>query len=220
VPEELAAAGAAALDFGVFVLGRRGEPLSVTARELGPEGQSVILRVTAPPLAASIVIEAFDHESGRAAVSRGTTRLNASATGPTSSDLMLVQAATEAVNPADVRRAASWIVPVVPGESFVGDAVGALFELYDVAPTATWYRVQAEVTDRVSRVTRPVPIRPAEASEFRSLWNRTPKAAGPTVEVVAVDLGDVPPGSYVLRVSVEFPGGGPPLVLERDLERR
>ena len=58
-------------------------------------------------------------------------------------------------------RSADWVEPLSLVRPVDVDAVGVYFELYDLLPLTSWYRLKVEIVNRESGEVVGVPIRPA-----------------------------------------------------------
>lgn len=220
VPEILATGEADTLDLGVFLLSGRGDPVSAQRRKVTARPAPVSLKARASRDVAGVVVEFFNRETGQAAALRrrahredGTT-----ARGATISDLMVTEAASPDED--EVRRSADWIRPHPLTAPLEDDAVGVLFELYDVKGVTSWYRVRAELENRETGAVQSVPIRPAGEPGFRATWDRRPTDDGSITEFYTLALNNVDVGRYTVRMVVDLADAGMPLVAERDLDRR
>jgi hypothetical protein len=207
------------LDLGVFLLGPDGERLGTTQRRIPARLVPLSFRAPATPDVRGVVVEVFNRRSGQAAALRDAIVHSSDEVGVAAiSDLLLVESA--APDEDEVDRRADWVKPETLMDPLTGEAIGVLFELYDLAAVATWYQVRAEVVDRDTGDLYSVPIRPAGQEGFRTTWDRHPAADGPTREFLTVAMSNVPAGRFTLRLIVDVPEAGYPLVAERNLDRR
>lgn len=218
IPSLLATGSSDTLDLGIFLLDSEGEKVAVSQRRVLALASPLSLRTPASPGVASVVVEFFHRQSGKAAALRDRVEL-AEHAGPSISDLLLTEVA--APSTAEVQRGAEWLKPLPLDEPVAEDALGVFFELYGVLGTTPWYRVRAEVVRTSDGAILDVPVRVAGQRGFRPTWDRRPtRQEGPLPEFVSVALSDVPTGEYLLRVVVDLDGGAAPLVAERSVTRR
>ncbi len=219
VPRLIATGVEDTLDLGVFLLGTDGERLGTTMRRIPARLMPLSFRAPVNSGVRGVVVEVFNRRTGQAAALRGAVvPTTPGVGGATISDLLLVASASPSEG--DVDRRASWVKPQTLMDPVTGEAFGVLFELYDLPQAATSYQVRAEVVDRDTGEVRRVPIRPAGQEGFRTVWNRRSAEEGPTREFLTVALSDVPAGRYTLRLVVDLPEAGVPLVSQRNLDRR
>jgi len=219
VPQLIATGAGDTLDLGVFLLGADGERLGTTQRRIPARAVPLSFRAPTTADVTGVVVEVFNRRTGQAAALRDAVVQPAWGTGGGGiSDLLLVESAAPGED--EVDRRASWVKPQTLMDPVADEAFGVLFELYDLAPTTTSYQVRVEVVDRDTGEIRGVPIRPAGQEGFRAAWNRQPAVDGPTRDFFTVAFSGVPSGRYTLRLVVDLPDAGMPLVAERDIDRR
>ncbi len=206
------------LDLNVFLLGSEGEKLDMVQRLIRAEPAPISMEAPAAPEVSDVVVEVFNRRTGQAAALRDSVHAAESAAGATISDLLLTRPASPALQ--DVRRDAPWLEPLTLAAPVDTHEVGVFFELYDVAALAPWYRLRAEAENRTTGEVRGLTIRPAGEDRLRPTWEHRPHESGPTAEYLSVWLGDLPAGSYRLRIVADLPDAGVPLVAERSFERR
>ena len=119
-------------------------------------------------------------------------------------DLLLVRPANPA--PSEVRRTASWAVPL-SGDPVDATMIGAIFELLDLPDDRVGYELQAHVQDSDGWIT-PLMIRPAGAEEFRASWSRLGGETRRVSEYVTVDLNGLSAGEYVLWLTATLSESG------------
>ncbi len=206
------------LDLNVFLLGSEGEKLDMVQRLIGAEPSPISMEAPAAPEVSDVVVEVFNRRTGQAAALRDSVHAAESAAGATISDLLLTKPASP--TPQAVRRDAPWLQPLTLAGPVDTHEVGVFFELYDVAPMAPWYRLRAEAENRNTGTVQALDIRPAGEERLRATWDRRPREGGMTPEYLSVWLGDLPAGSYRLRIIADLPETGRPLIAERNIERR
>lgn len=208
-----------AVEASVFLLDDRGRILTRARRPISSADETVLFRVSAPAEAVRVVVEFREPGSGRTAALREAVGLaSMDGDGPGISDLLLTELATP--DGEAVRRDASWIHPLAPGGLIEEPTLGAFFELYGMREATSWYRVHAEVERLDTGVRSGVPVRPAGEDGYRATWDRLAEASGTRGEFVGLDLAVLPPGRYDLRVVVDFPLAGGPLMAERRITLR
>jgi TonB family protein len=219
VPALLATGAEDTLDLGVFLLGADGSKISVTQRRIRAQSVPMSLRTPVAPEVSSVVVEFFNRRTGQAASLRDAARLTGGEeAGPSVSDLLIMKSVAPGTEP--VTRSADWVEPLSLVRPVDVDAVGVYFELYDLAPLASWYRLKVEIVNRDTGAVVGVPIRPAGEEGYRPTWDRYPSTEGPTVEFLSVALTDVPPGRHTLRVVADVPEAGTAVIATRDFDRR
>lgn len=214
VPSLFATGGRDSVDVGVFLMDEAGGVLTRARRRIATAERAVFFRIAAPESARTAVLEFLDPVDGRAASLRAEVAREGSDGGPAISDLLMTLPA--APGPDAVRRDAPWIRPLEPGSPVAGEA-GAYFELYDVDESTAWYRVRAEAESLESGERRVLPVRPAGEDDHRASWDRLAETGGAAPEFLSLSLGALPPGRWIVRVVVDFPLAGGPLVAERRL---
>jgi TonB family protein len=218
VPALPATASRDTLDLNVFLLGAEGEKLDMVQRLMSAEPSAISLEAPAAAEVSDVVVEVFNRRTGQAAALRDSVHAAESVAGATMSDLLLTEPASP--TPQAVRRDAPWMQPLTLAGPVATHEVGVFFELYDVASLAAWYRLRAEAENRATGEVIALGIRPAGEDRLRPTWERRPNAEGATAEYVSVWLGDLPAGSWTLRIVADLPEAGAPLVAERRIERR
>jgi hypothetical protein len=214
-PSLLSDASDGSVDVNVFVVDSLGAKLSSVGRSIATDEEAVLFRLTAPEGATDVVVEFRDPATGRVAALRQAAALARVAGQPGISDLLVTHRATPD-RKAVVRRA-RWIRPLPLTEVVEEPVVGAFFELYDIKEATSWYRVRAEVESLETGERYTVPVRPAGEDGYRATWDRVAGSSGAAGEFVGLALGNVPAGRYTLRIVVDFPLAGEPLVAERTL---
>jgi GWxTD domain-containing protein len=204
------------LDLGVFLRTTGGEARTVDRRRV-PALAPLTLQVPVGPGVESVVVEVFDARTGRAAALHHEIGRIQGAAGPGLSDLMLVQ--TSSPRRSDVSLDASWIRPYTLEDPVETHALGMLFELYGGIGELVRYRLRAEAEHRGSGTTHALRIQPAGEERYRFSVERRPTSRR-TVEFVNVWVGDLPPGTYALRIWADLNGASVPLATERLLEVR
>ncbi len=215
VPSLFAAGARDSVEVGVFLLDDGGAVLTRARRRVSTADDGVFFRVAAPDAARRVVLEFLDREDGRAASLRADVALDAEGTGPAISDLRMTGPAPPDAEA--VRRDAGWLRPLEPGTAVREPLVGAYFELYDVQEATAWYRVRAEAERVETGERRALPLRPAGEAGFRTTWDRVAGTDGPAPEFLGLSLETLLPGRWIVRVVVDFPLAGGPLVAERRL---
>jgi hypothetical protein len=173
-------------------------------------GATATLRVTAPSRPTMFSLEARESASRRAGRARYALSLERPAAGELAlSDVLLL--ADSAARPSTLDEA----VPLArPGTRFrAGDRVGLFWEVYRATPATDTLRLSLALARRapggVRRVAERIGLTPS-AQPVRMRW--TEEAAGaallPRATTVALPRR-LPPGEYLLEVTVHTPGGAP-----------
>ena len=152
------------------------------------------------------MLELYEPGTGRAAALRTpVTATELGSPGETRlSDLLLVEPGAP-YHRAAASRTGSWVRPRTrPGAPEVGEA-GVVFEIYDLPRGPVQYFLRTVLEDLETGERKPVAFKPVGTLEFRRLWERHRKGQGPVSEYLTVDLDDVKPGTYLLRVEVNAP---------------
>lgn len=218
VPAALATGPEDSLSIGLFVLGPDAERISETRRVIPAREATVRMGAPVPSGAAEVVLELYHPGLGQAAVVRSPVyRDRSNGEDPRVSDVLLVEPATPLTR--DIRRDEAWLIPRTDPRDASGPNVGLLFELYDVPPAGAYYRMRVELDPRGGGRTIPVSYRPSGTERFGLEWPRRSGGKGPITEFLTLDLHDVAPGSYTLRLTVDLPGAGHPILLERAVQR-
>lgn len=216
VPEELRVSSHEPVELGLYTLGPDGDILSDTTQSV--EGRDIRVRAPAPPGAATVVLEVYNRQEGEAAsariaVPRGVGQDESSLI----SDVLLVEAADPPERA--VSRRDAWIHPL-PFGGVSSDRIGAVFELYDVPDDGAPYRIRVEAVPASGSESVVLPHRPAGQRLFGPSWSRLPlEDEGPVTEYLTLDVGDLAPGTYTLRVAVDVPGQPYPLISTIPFER-
>lgn len=215
VPEEMATGPADSLHLGLFVTAPDGEVLSEIRRTLPAAAMDVRMDAPVPDRAESVAMELYHPGLGQAAVLRApVAREPSEGEDPRISDLVVTEPARPLTR--DIRRSETWLVPRPDRDDASGETVGLLFELYDLGPDAGPYRLSVELEPHDRAGIIHVPIRPTGEDRFGMEWPRTPRDAP---EFLTLDLSEVGPGTYTLRVVVDDAGTRPSIEAERTIER-
>ncbi|HZD04687.1 MAG TPA: GWxTD domain-containing protein, partial [Longimicrobiales bacterium] len=218
VPEALATGGEDSLQLGLFVLGPDGERISETRRLIPARASAVRMEAPVPRGASVVALEMYHPTLRQVGVVRSrVSREPSEGEDPRISDILLVEPATPLTR--DIRRDEAWIIPRTDPGDVSGSDVGLLFELYDVAPVGAYYRMRVELEPRDGGRRVAVPYRPSGTERFGDEWPRTSAGKGPITEFLTLDLEDVGPGRYTLRLTVDPAGGGGPILVERPVRR-
>lgn len=203
---------AGGLTVGVFTVGedQRVEPLLSRPVDAGSAAD---LDFTIPlrPGASQVVLELFDPESRVTAATRVSVRDDLDSV----SELLLVDPGPHTEG-AGGRSGTGLAALSDPGR--VPDRLGVFAELYDMEPGSK-YTVRFELEAETGGRRTPVSFRPWDEQEFGSETLRVAPLEGPALEHAVLDLADVGPGSYTLRMRIEAQDGRS-LVRERTGVRR
>jgi len=217
VPEKMYGGPSDSLHVSIYLLGEKEEVVSSSRQRVAAAPGDLDLRAWAGPDVRQVVLEVYDDRLGFLAALREPVGPETPVgEDPRISDLLFVEAANP--EPAEVRRTASWVSPLV--EEVSEDAtLGVVFELYDLPDGESTYSLQAylEVADG-SRV--PLYICPSGAHEFRTIWRRRGQATVGVTEYVTVDLSEVEPGDYTLEIVATLPRALEPVRARRSLTIR
>jgi hypothetical protein len=172
-------------------------------------GATAAVRVTAPARTAMLSLEAREVASRRAGRARYALSLEPPAPGMGISDILLL--ADPAARPATLDEAA----PLArPGTRFqAGDRVGLFWEVYRDAPGSDSLRLSLALSRRepggVRRVAERIGLAPS-AAPVRMRWTEEPGGAALLARATTVALPRrLPPGEYLLEVTVQPPRGQP-----------
>ncbi|MBW3534212.1 MAG: energy transducer TonB [Gemmatimonadetes bacterium] len=217
VPDIMAAGEGDSLELGLHQFGSAGERVSIERRRITARDRQLRLIARSVPGATRLAVEVYDPRLGRAAVA--SIEPVARAGDPRASDLLLTAPAAGGGAGAHHPRGGGTLA--LPDETLEGDEVGVFFELYDLPPDAPPYGIRVEVASPDGGSALDVPFRPAGQPWFDMSWFRRP-VPGPSAgsEWLTLDLRDVPPGSYRLRVVVQVEDPSGDIVLERPVLRR
>ncbi len=174
----------------------------------GP-GSTAALTVRVPARATMISLEAREVASRRAGRARYAFPLERPAGGMAVSDILLLS--DPAARPATLDEAA----PLArPGTRFrAGDRVGLFWEVYRDAPGSDSLRLSLALSRReaggVRRVAERIGLSPS-AAPVRMRWTEEPGGAALLARSTTVALPRrLPPGEYLLEVTVQPPRGQP-----------
>lgn len=180
-------------------------------------GSTAVLRVTAPPRTAMFSLEARELASRRAGRVRYSLPLDRPRAGGVSiSDVLLL--ADPMAHPETLDEAAGL---VRPGTRFrAGERVGLFWEVYRDAPTADTLRISLALARRapggVRRIAERIGLAPS-AAPIRMRWTEESDGAALLARSTTVALPRrLPPGEYLLEVTVH-PPAGPPVTSTRSL---
>lgn len=207
VPEDLVHPLADSLDLGVFLLSSEGERWIVDRRHIPAAPEPLHLRVPIQPNANRAVVEIYDPVTGRAAALRTPVSAEELTAGDETvgmSDLLLVEAASP-FHEGGLRRTASWVRPRTRPGIRRTDQVGVFFEVYDLPRGTLHYFLRVVLEDLDTGERRPLSFKPVGEIEFRSMWERTRRNPGRIGEYMTLEMDDLKPGSYLLRVEVSAP---------------
>jgi hypothetical protein len=172
-------------------------------------GATAAVRVTAPSRTAMLSLEAREVASRRAGRARYALALEPPAAGMAISDILLL--ADPAARPATLDEAA----PLArPGTRFqAGDRVGLFWEVYRDAPGSDSLRLSLALSRResggVRRMAERIGLAPS-AAPVRMRWTEEPGGAALLARATTVALPRrLPPGEYLLEVTVQPPRGQP-----------
>lgn len=214
-PPILASGTTDSVEVSVFLVDGAARILSRARRTIATGEESVFFRLTAPVEATRVVVEFHDRAGGRTAAMSEEVAADAVHGAPGISDLLVTHRAVP--DRQAVRRGASWIRPLSLDGPVDEPVVGAFFELYGMRKATSWYRLRAELESLDTGERVGIPVRPAGEDGYRATWDRLAGDDGVAGEYVGLALGNVPRGRYTLRVVVDFPLAGGPLVAERVL---
>jgi TonB family protein len=189
-----------ALRVGVFAVGDDHRVEAVLSRAVDP-ASTTDLDFTIPHSGGPslVVLELFDPESRTTAA----TRISTAGGLDSVSELLLVDPDPYA----DVVAGRSGSgLDALPDPGRVGDRLGVFAELYDLDPGST-YTVRYEIEEAAGGRRRPVDFKPADGERFGAQARRVAPLEGPTPEYSVLDLSNVGPGSYTLRMRVETQDG-------------
>lgn len=202
VPEAIRAGSDGAVAVAIYGLGPSGEVLRKTVHT---DANGVVHRlVPVPDGATAVVVEAWNERKGVAASARAVLPRDGASRAGRISQALVVEA-TDRARP-EIVRGDDDLRPL--REARTGsDRVGVLFELYEVTTEAGPYKLRVDAIPRDGADPIPVPHRPAGEPAFFDEWSRLPSADRAVLpEYLTLDLSDVPPGAYTLRITVDFYG--------------
>jgi hypothetical protein len=172
-------------------------------------GSTAALKVTVPARTAMVSVEAREVASRRAGRARYALPLERPAGGMAISDILLL--ADPAARPATLDEAA----PLArPGTRFrAGERVGLFWEVYRDAPGSDSLRLSLSLSRRevggVRRMAERIGLAPS-AAPVRMRWTEEPGGAALLARSTTVALPRrLPPGEYLLEVTVQPPRGAP-----------
>jgi protein TonB len=183
------------LEVGVFLLGATRVPVETLHWSVAQDQSEVNLLVPAGPGIDHLVVELFDPASGMAAGAR--TAVSPPPAGL--SELMLVEPGE--VERPELGRMGQGLRPASPPSRLSGDWAGVFLEIYDLAPGEV-YRLRAELLSDERGSVLPLELRPAGQKLFGEEWSRRPLRSGTAPEYLTLDLSNVGPGPFTLRVRV------------------
>ncbi|MEK9501085.1 TonB family protein [Gemmatimonadota bacterium DH-20] len=196
VPGALRQEAGDSVEVGLFVVANDGARRAAERR--WTRDPSVTLRAAFGPEAAELVVEVYDPHTRQAAGVRAPAFSDDMVTGFGGlSDLLLVRPAANGSREA---------VPFARPEVLVGDPVAAAFEVYDLATDREW-RMRVEFDSETSEARWSVPFRATAGSSFERERRIDAQGARTLRESLELDLAEVPPDIYTVRVVIEAPDG-------------